>query len=157
MHPCTRAQLSDSFHGWEVRASAQPTNAPGTNRATLTTAPAGRSGARSPRRKPRPGQPDTHHTSMITTPGATPPTLERTRHLPANTFREVASGVGGWGMQKLTNQNRYSSRNHSDTTRTQGLTKNGHHTSAALRALLRISYGCSTLQKITDQTDDLKE
>ena len=28
MHPCTRAQLSDSFHGWEVRASAQPTNAP---------------------------------------------------------------------------------------------------------------------------------
>ena len=44
-------------------------------------------------------------------------------------------------MQKLTNRNRYSSRNHSDTTRTQGLTKNGHHTSAALRALLRISYG----------------
>ena len=28
MHPCTRAQLSDTFHGWEVRASAQPTNAP---------------------------------------------------------------------------------------------------------------------------------
>ena len=23
MHPCTRAQLSDTFHGWEVRASAQ--------------------------------------------------------------------------------------------------------------------------------------
>ena len=28
MHPCTRAHMSDSFHGWEVRASAQPTNAP---------------------------------------------------------------------------------------------------------------------------------
>ena len=28
MHPCTRAHMSDSFHGWEIRASAQPTNAP---------------------------------------------------------------------------------------------------------------------------------
>ena len=28
MHPCTRAHMSDSFHGWEVRASAQPTNVP---------------------------------------------------------------------------------------------------------------------------------
>ena len=81
MHPCTRAQLSDSFYGWEVRASAQPTNAPAQTQPHYPM----------PSREVRSTKPPAQ-----TPPRATrhPQRLERTRHLPANTFRDVASQHG---------------------------------------------------------------
>ena len=73
MHPCTRAQLSDSFYGWEVRASAQPTNAPAQtqphypmpSREVKSTKPPAQTPPRATRH---------HNASLTTTPGATPPT-----------------------------------------------------------------------------------
>ena len=136
MHPCTRAHMSDSFHGWEVRASAQPTNAPAQtqphypvpSREVRSTQPP----AQTPPRATRHPQHLTDHDpgGHTSNPWNVPGTC-----LPIPSERSPPEWVGGKkpGIKQMRNTHKTTVRH----TRTQGLSQNGHHTSAALRARAR--------------------